>query len=143
MSYRNRDNNDPKKGKRALIWLGIFLLIFAPMVTIPLGIFAVIFIALSKAKNNGSQNNSASGGYTSQYGNQHNSNPRQYNAPNPGQFTTPQQYYQPTKRTRPVDDCPKPVCTHNDKGVHHVRRGKEIDPWDRPDIDISKYQRKG
>jgi hypothetical protein len=42
----------------------------------------------------------------------------------------------------PFDDCPKPVCFHKDKGEHHVRKGKEIDPWDRPDIDISKYQRK-
>jgi len=33
-------------------------------------------------------------------------------------------------------------CFHRDKAIHHVRRGKEIDPWDRPDIDISKYQRK-
>ena len=33
-------------------------------------------------------------------------------------------------------------CFHKDKAFHHVRRGKEIDPWDRPDIDISKYQRK-
>ena len=42
----------------------------------------------------------------------------------------------------PFDDCPKPICFHKDKGEHHVRRGKEIDPWDRPDIDISKYQRR-
>ena len=42
----------------------------------------------------------------------------------------------------PLDDCPKPVCFHKDKGEHHVRKGKEIDPWDRPDIDISKYQRR-
>lgn len=40
------------------------------------------------------------------------------------------------------DDCPKPVCFHRDKGEHHVRKGREMDPWDRPDIDISKYQRK-
>lgn len=33
-------------------------------------------------------------------------------------------------------------CRHDDKAYHHVSRGKEIDPWDRPDIDISKYQRK-
>ena len=48
-----------------------------------------------------------------------------------------------TTRTREnFDDCPKPICFHKDKGMHHVRRGKEIDPWDRPDIDISKYQRR-
>ena len=33
-------------------------------------------------------------------------------------------------------------CFHKDKAIHHVARGREIDPWDRPDIDISKYQRK-
>jgi len=36
----------------------------------------------------------------------------------------------------------KLFCRHEDKAIHHVGRGKEIDPWDRPDIDISKYQRK-
>ena len=36
----------------------------------------------------------------------------------------------------------KLFCFHDDKAIHHVARGKEIDPWDRPDIDISKYQRK-
>ena len=40
------------------------------------------------------------------------------------------------------DSCPKTFCFHRDKGEHHVRKGREIDPWDRPDIDISKYQRK-
>ncbi len=53
---------------------------------------------------------------------------------------------QPTQtgreKTQRFDDCPKPICFHKDKGEHHVARGKEIDPWDRPDIDISKYQRK-
>ena len=46
------------------------------------------------------------------------------------------------KKDVPFDDCPKPICFHKDKGEHHVKRGREIDPWDRPDIDISKYQRK-
>ena len=45
-------------------------------------------------------------------------------------------------KAEPFDDCPKPICFHRDKGEHHVKRGKEIDPWDRPDIDISKYQRR-
>jgi len=49
-----------------------------------------------------------------------------------------------TTRQDKFDDCPQPLfCFHKDKGEHHVRKGKEIDPWDRPDIDISKYQRKG
>jgi hypothetical protein len=48
---------------------------------------------------------------------------------------------QPRQET--LDDCPQPLfCFHKDKGEHHLRRGKEIDPWDRPDIDISKYQRR-
>ena len=45
-------------------------------------------------------------------------------------------------RKKSLDDCPKPVCFHTDRGEHHVRKGQEIDPWDRPDIDISKYQRR-
>lgn len=45
-----------------------------------------------------------------------------------------------TDRSFPLDDCPQRVCFHHDKGEHHVKRGKEIDPWDRPDIDIRKYQ---
>ena len=44
--------------------------------------------------------------------------------------------------TEAFDDCPKPFCFHKDKGEHHLRKGREMDPWDRPDIDISKYQRK-
>lgn len=47
-----------------------------------------------------------------------------------------------TTRQESFDECPQSIfCRHKDKAVHHVRRGKEIDPWDRPDIDISKYQR--
>jgi hypothetical protein len=50
---------------------------------------------------------------------------------------------QPRRQTQTSDDCPQPLfCFHRDKGEHHVKRGREIDPWDRPDIDISKYQRK-
>lgn len=49
----------------------------------------------------------------------------------------------PAAKQESFDDCPQPLfCFHKDKGEHHVRRGKEIDPWDRPDIDISKYQRR-
>ena len=48
-----------------------------------------------------------------------------------------------TGQTKRMDDCPKQLfCFHKDKGEHHVARGREVDPWDRPDIDISKYQRK-
>lgn len=51
---------------------------------------------------------------------------------------------QPVRQPRQTafDDCPQPLfCFHKDKGEHHVRRGREMDPWDRPDIDIRKYQR--
>ena len=48
-----------------------------------------------------------------------------------------------SRQAQSPDDCPKPLfCFHKDKGEHHLRTGREIDPWDRPDIDISKYQRK-
>ena len=47
-----------------------------------------------------------------------------------------------TSKEPAFDSCPKTFCFHKDKGEHHVRKGREIDPWDRPDIDISKYQRK-
>ena len=56
--------------------------------------------------------------------------------------TKPTQAPKPTKPAL-FDDCPQKVfCFHKDKGEHHVRKGREIDPWDRPDIDIRKYQRK-
>lgn len=49
----------------------------------------------------------------------------------------------PKRTPDKFDECPQPLfCFHNDKAEHHVRKGKEIDPWDRPDIDISKYQHK-
>jgi hypothetical protein len=51
--------------------------------------------------------------------------------------------YNPCSREKAFEEeRQKRFCFHDDKAVHHVRRGKEIDPWDRPDIDISKYQRK-
>lgn len=46
------------------------------------------------------------------------------------------------KRKKVFDDCPGTFCFHKDRGEHHLRKDKEIDPWDRPDIDISKYQRR-
>ena len=46
-------------------------------------------------------------------------------------------------RRESFDECPQSIfCRHKDNGEHHLKRGKEIDPWDRPDIDISKYQRR-
>lgn len=49
----------------------------------------------------------------------------------------------PKRKPDNFDECPQSIfCFHKDKGEHHVRKGREIDPWDRPDIDISKYQRR-
>ena len=51
--------------------------------------------------------------------------------------------YNPCARERAFEEKRQQrFCFHDDKSIHHVRRGKEIDPWDRPDIDISKYQRR-
>ncbi len=48
-----------------------------------------------------------------------------------------------SRRQETFDDCPRGFfCRHRDKGEHHLKRGREMDPWDRPDIDISKYQRR-
>lgn len=48
----------------------------------------------------------------------------------------------PVQRQQSFDDCPTGLSYfHRDKGEHHVRHGREIDPWDRPDIDIGKYRR--
>lgn len=65
-----------------------------------------------------------------------------YQAVKKQQNSTPASTSRRATRNESFDECPQPVfCFHKDKGEHHVRRGKEIDPWDRPDIDISKYQR--
>ena len=59
-------------------------------------------------------------------------------------YRTPSAKTTYTRKQPAFDDCPKKLfCFHKDKGEHHVARGKEMDPWERPDIDISKYQRKG
>ena len=61
--------------------------------------------------------------------------------PRPSSMTPSTRY---STRQSSFDECPQSIfCRHKDKSEHHIRRGKEIDPWDRPDIDISKYQRKG
>ena len=49
-------------------------------------------------------------------------------------------YYTNTRDPEDLDNCPDVFCKHQDKGYHHVQRGKEVDPWDRPDIDVSKYK---
>ena len=51
--------------------------------------------------------------------------------------------FTPCRQERAFDEQSRKLfCFHNDKAIHHVARGREIDPWERPDIDISKYQRK-
>lgn len=60
-----------------------------------------------------------------------------------GKISAPSKKITYTRKPSDLDDCSKPLfCFHRDKGEHHVSRGKEIDPWDRPDIDISKYQKR-
>ena len=91
----------------------IFLLVLAPEIAVPIGILAGILYVLYRAMKT----------YAKSTKQLHN--------------TT----Y--TRKPEALDDCPKSLfCFHKDKGEHHVSRGKEIDPWDRPDIDIRKYQRK-
>ena len=50
--------------------------------------------------------------------------------------------YSPCRQEKAYLEESRIFCRHDDKAIHHVGRGKEVDPWDRPDIDIRKYQRK-
>lgn len=108
-------NRDKKNTVNSSKWIGIVLVLLftQPMLAIPLGIFGgIIWIVIQGVKK--SQGNSQ-------------------NSTSPTRYTTRQEKF---------DECSQPLfCRHTDKSEHHVRRGKEIDPWDRPDIDISKYQR--
>ena len=107
-----------RREKSPLSWIIpiVFLLITNPgllVLAIPLAVFSGIIwlVILGMKQNQGSSPKSAA----------------------PTRYTTRQEKF---------DECPQSLfCRHKDKAVHHVRRGKEIDPWDRPDIDISKYQR--
>lgn len=106
---RTPNREEKKKGA----WIGpvVILLLTAPGMIIPIGIFAGIIWLAVKAV----------------------SNQQRTAKPTSPRYTT---------RQKSFDECNQPVfCRHTDKSEHHVRRGKEIDPWDRPDIDISKYQR--
>lgn len=110
--------NTPKKKPEGnkLIGLAIVLLFTAPQLMIPI---LVIWGIVTAVKKYASQSGTGSAAPKSQA---------------PTRYTT---------RQASFDECPEKLfCFHKDKAVHHVRRGKEIDPWDRPDIDISKYQRK-
>ena len=106
-------NRDEKNTIKGSKWIGLalFLLFTQPMLAIPLAVFGGIIWLVIQ-------------GVKKNQGNSANS---------PTRYTTRQEKF---------DECPQSLfCRHKDKAVHHVRRGKEIDPWDRPDIDISKYQR--
>ena len=113
----NRSRNNPNQSR--LIPLIIVLLFAAPQFLIPI----LIIWGIVKVAKKAAAQSSATPSFPA-------SSPRS-SAP---RYTTRQEKF---------DDCPQPLfCFHKDKGEHHVRKGKEIDPWDRPDIDISKYQRK-
>lgn len=123
MSSHNKKNNSPAK------WIPvvIFLLIANPVLILPMAVFGGIFLFAQQIVKK-QQGGSTTRSYTRTSGNGSSSVTR-----------TTTRY---TTRQESFDECPQPLfCRHKDKAVHHVRRGKEIDPWDRPDIDISKYQR--
>ena len=107
------NGNTQKKEEKKGKWIGaaVILLLTAPELVVPVAIFGGIIWLVFKFVT------------------------RQQSAPK----ASPTRY---TTRQKSFDECPQSIfCRHKDKAVHHVRRGKEIDPWDRPDIDISKYQR--
>ena len=105
--------NREREKKPNWLSLALFLLILAPELFVPVAVVAGIGFVVYAIVKNAKR--PSSGGKTT--------------------YTTP---------ASKLDDCPKPLfCFHKDKAEHHVRKGKEMDPWDRPDIDISKYQRKG
>ncbi len=117
---RNRNQNKKGSGWGLLVFL---VLMFAPEafgVLIPLIVLGYLVFTVVKAA--AAKSGSAS---------------RSHSA---GTVTRATTRY--TTRQERFDECPQPFfCRHKDKAVHHVRRGKEMDPWDRPDIDIRKYQR--
>ena len=122
--------------KKSTSWIPliIFLLFVNPVLIIPVAVFGGIFWIASQGvkKQQSGTPTSTSRTYT-----------RTTNGGNgTTRSTVTRSSTRYTTRQSSFDECPQPFfCRHKDKAVHHVRRGKEIDPWDRPDIDISKYQR--
>ena len=109
-------------------WLGlvVFLMLLNPAL-IPLGVIGGVIYVLVKSKEGTQRKTTTSTTRTA----------------NGGIRTVTRTTTRTTTRQEKFDECPQPFfCFHKDKGEHHVKRGKEVDPWDRPDIDISKYQRK-
>ena len=127
--------SDPKK-KKSSSWIPliIFLLFTNPVLIIPVAVFGGIFWLAYQ-------------GVKKQQGSAPSSTTRTYTRTTNGGSTTSTRTVtrtttRYTTRQDSFDECSQPFfCRHKDKAVHHVRRGKEVDPWDRPDIDISKYQR--
>ena len=123
------DSKVPQKGGK---WIGLILVLLftQPLLVIPLAVFGGIFWAANQAVKKQQSGSSAS-------------RTRTYTrTTDSGSRTVTRSSTRYTTRQSSFDECPQPFfCRHRDKAVHHVRRGKEIDPWDRPDIDISKYQR--
>lgn len=118
--YSKKDKQNPAKW----IALAVVLLMTNPAMLIPLAFFGGIawLIGSNLKKQQGAP---GSAGRT------------------PVHSSTRQTTTRYTTRRDAFDECPQSFfCRHKDKAIHHVRRGKEIDPWDRPDIDISKYQRR-
>lgn len=123
MDRERQNNNQPKNGK--LIGLAIVLLVMAPQFALILGLFAGVFYVIKQAAQSKSQSGQSA-----------------FELPKFEQPKFEQPRFGNGKQSK-LDECPQSLfCFHKDKGEHHVARGKEIDPWDRPDIDIRKYQRK-
>ena len=122
MNNQNKKNNPAK-----WIPLAIFLLFTNPVLIAPLAVFGGIFWLLSQTAKK-QQGGSTTRTHTRTSGS--------------GSRTVTRTTTRYTTRQESFDECPQPFfCRHKDKSEHHVRRGKEVDPWDRPDIDIRKYQR--
>ena len=119
--------SNPKKKKSSWLPLIIVFMIANPMLIIPVAVFGGIFWfahQVVKQQQSGSATRTGSSGTGT------------------STRTVTRTTTRYTTRQSSFDECPQPLfCRHKDKAVHHVRQGKEIDPWDRPDIDISKYQR--
>ena len=122
-------SSNRKREKKSSGWgLLVFLvLIFAPeAVGVLIPLIIVGYVAYAVVKSAAAKSGSTSRSYSSATATR----------------TTTRTATRYTTRQEKFDECPQPIsCFHRDKGEHHVRKGKEIDPWDRPDIDISKYRR--
>lgn len=139
---KNNKNNNPNLVR--LLAFGFVLLVAAPTVMIPIAIIGSIIYVVVKAKAAQKSGTSTQHSHSQQSYTQQSYTQRSYTQS--AQQPDSQRSRQNTARnTAAFDDCPSSplFCFHKDKGEHHLRKGKEIDPWDRPDIDISKYQRRG